>query len=76
MNTTNKKAYVYKMRLIPANILSIVILILVAMLAWFFKVELWNNKMNYFIVFVLIILYLHHGLLIVVNLYHYLLLFQ
>lgn len=58
MNTTNKKAYVYKMRLIPANILSIVILILVAMLAWFFKVELWNNKMNYFIVFILIILYL------------------
>ena len=58
MNTTNKKAYVYKMNLIPANILSIVILILVAMLAWFFKVELWNNKMNYFIVFILIILYL------------------
>lgn len=58
MSTTNKKVYVYKMNLIPANVLSIVILILAAMLAWFFKVELWNNKMNYFIVFILIILYL------------------
>lgn len=60
MSTTNKnkKAYVYKMNLIPANVLSIVILILAAALAFFLRVELWNNKMNYFIVFILIILYL------------------
>ncbi len=58
MSTTNKKVYVYKMNLIPANILSILILILVTILAFFLRVELWNNKMNYFIVFVLIILYL------------------
>ena len=60
MSTTNKnkKAYVYKMNLIPANVLSIGILILAAALAFFLRVELWNNKMNYFIVFILIILYL------------------
>ena len=58
MSTTNKKVYVYKMNLIPANVLSIVILILAAALAFFLRVELWNNKMNYFIVFILIILYL------------------
>ena len=58
MNTTNKKTYVYKMNLIPANILSIVILILTAALAYFFKIELWNKDMNYLIVFILIILYL------------------
>lgn len=58
MNTTNKKAYVYKMNLIPANILSIVILILTAALAFFLKIELWNKNMNYLIVFILIILYL------------------
>ena len=58
MSTTNKKVYVYKMNLIPANVLSILILILVTILAFFLRVELWNNKMNYFIVFVLIILYL------------------
>lgn len=58
MSTTNKKAYVYKMNLIPANILSIVVFILAAMLAWFFKVELWNKDMNYFVVFILIVLYL------------------
>ena len=58
MSTTNKKVYVYKMNLIPANVLSIVILILAAALAFFLRVELWNNKMNYFMVFILIILYL------------------
>lgn len=58
MSTTNKKAYVYKMNLIPANVLSIVILILAAALALFLRVELWNKDMNYFVVFILIILYL------------------
>lgn len=58
MNTINKKIYVYKMKLIPANILSILILILVTIIALLFKIQLWNNKMNYFIVFILIIGYL------------------
>lgn len=60
MNTSKnkRKAYVYKMNLGPANVLSIVILVLAAALAVALKVELWNNKMNYFIVFILIILYL------------------
>lgn len=58
MNIINKKVYVYKMKLIPANILSILILILVTVIALLFKIQLWNNKMNYAIIFILIIGYL------------------
>lgn len=59
MSTTskNKKTYVYKMNLIPANILSIVILILCGVLALCFKINIFRFK-NWFLVFIFIILYL------------------
>jgi hypothetical protein len=58
MSTTNKKkTYVYKMNLLTANILCILIFILFSVLAVLLKVNIFQFK-NYFIVFLLIILYL------------------
>ena len=55
--SNNKKAYVYKMNLIPANIFSILILILCALPAIFLKINIFRFD-NWFIVFILLILYL------------------
>ena len=57
MSTTNKKTYVYKMNLLTANILCILILILAGVVAIYFKVNIFQFN-NWFIVFLLMILYL------------------
>ena len=57
MSSTNKKTYVYKMNLIPANILCILILILCAVLTMFLKINIFQFD-NWFLVFLLIVLYL------------------
>ncbi|MBQ9019480.1 MAG: DUF3267 domain-containing protein [Bacilli bacterium] len=57
MKKTNKKTYVYKMNLIPANVLSIAILILCSVLAIFFGINIFQFN-NWFLVFLLMILYL------------------
>lgn len=55
----NKKAYVYKMNLGPANILSIVIIVLMFLITCLFKVNFYDfNNMNSFILFIIMILYL------------------
>lgn len=58
MSSTSKKTYVYKMRLVPANILCIFILILLAVVSLCFKVPIYVNGFNTCILFILIILYL------------------
>lgn len=57
MKKTNKKSYVYKMNLGPANILCIVIFILATVVAFCFEVPLFKYK-NMLVLFILIILYL------------------
>lgn len=57
MSTTNKKTYVYKMNLLTANILCILILILAGVVAIYFKINIFQFD-NWFIVFLLMILYL------------------
>ena len=58
MSTTNKKAYVYKMKLGPANVLCLVIMVVLYILSVFLmgkSLSLYNQP---FILFLLIILYL------------------
>ena len=57
MSTTNKKTYVYKMNLVPANILCIVIFVLTGVLAVLLKINIFKFD-NMFLVFLFIILYL------------------
>lgn len=57
MNTTSKKTYVYKMNLLPANILCILIFIICLIIPVIFKINVFQYN-NYFIVFLFIILYL------------------
>lgn len=54
----NKKAYIYKMNLGPANILSIVIFVLAVIPAFLLKINLFNVGVNTFILFIILILYL------------------
>lgn len=54
----NKKAYVYKMNLVPANILSIIIFIIAVIPAFIFKINLFNIGVNTFVLFITMILYL------------------
>lgn len=54
----NKKAYVYKMNLVPANVLSIVIFIITLFPTFFFRVNVYENQVNTFVLFIIIILYL------------------
>ena len=58
MSSTNKKTYVYKMNLVSANVLCIGIFILCFVLSNILGIEFFNRGTNYFIVFILIILYL------------------
>lgn len=58
MSTTSKKTYVYKMNLVTANILCIVILIGLGILTNCLGINLYNKNTNWFIVFILIIGYL------------------
>ena len=57
MSTTSKKTYVYKMSLVPANILCILIFIVCLIIPIIFKINVFQYN-NYFIVFLFIILYL------------------
>ena len=57
MSTTNKKTYVYKMNLLTANILCILILILAGVVAIYFKINIFQFN-NWLMVFLLMILYL------------------
>lgn len=57
MSSTNKKTYVYKMNLVPANILCIVIFILCGLLALLLKVNIFQFN-NWFVLFLFIVLYL------------------
>ena len=52
-----KKAYIYKMNLVPANILSIVVFILMVVISIMFKANLYP-RINTFYLFVAMILYL------------------
>ena len=54
----NKKAYVYKMNLVPANVLSIVIFIITLFPTFFFRINLYDTGVNTFILFILLLLYL------------------
>ena len=58
MNTTNKKTYVYKMNLVTANILCILIVVLLWFLTVSFGIKIIDKNTNWFLLFVLIILYL------------------
>lgn len=58
MSTANKKAYVYKMKLVPANVLSLVILVIVYILACLLLKENPQQTTNIFILFVTLIGYL------------------
>ncbi len=57
MSITNKKTYVYKMNLLTANILCILIVILFGAVALSFKISIFQFN-NWFLVFLLMILYL------------------
>ncbi len=57
MSITNKKTYVYKMNLVPANILCIIIFILCGALAVLLKINIFKFD-NMFLTFLFIILYL------------------
>ena len=58
MNTTNKKAHIYKMNLVPANILSIIIFILLLVLTMLLNINILIDNQNILIAFILMILYL------------------
>lgn len=58
MSSTNKKTYVYKMNLVSANVLCIGIFIIFFIVSNILGIEFFNRGTNYFIVFILIILYL------------------
>ena len=58
MNTTNKKTYVYKMNLVTANILCILIVVLLWFLTVSFGIKIIDKNTNWFLLFILIILYL------------------
>lgn len=53
----NKKAYIYKMNLVPANVLSIAVFILMFVISFVLKAPL-DPRINTFYLFVLMILYL------------------
>ena len=57
MNSTSKKTYVYKMNLLPANILCILMFIGCSVLAILLKVNIFKFN-NWFLLFLFIILYL------------------
>ena len=57
MNSTSKKTYVYKMNLVTANVLCILILILFTVIAVYFKINVFQMN-NWFLVFLLMVLYL------------------
>ena len=57
MSTTSKKTYVYKMNLVTANVLCILILILFKVIAVYFKINVFQMN-NWFLVFLLMVLYL------------------
>ena len=57
MNSTSKKTYVYKMNLVTANVLCILILILFTVIAVYFKINVFKMN-NWFLVFLLMVLYL------------------
>lgn len=57
MSTTTKKAYVYKMNLVPANILGIVIFIILLAFSFLIKADMYVD-MNFAILFLIMLLYL------------------
>ena len=57
MPTTTKKAYIYKMKLLPANILSFVILILLFIFSLLIKAEMFVD-MNISLLLLIMVLYL------------------
>lgn len=57
MSTTNKKAYVYKMNLVPANILGIVIFIILLAFSFLIKADMYVD-MNFALLFIIMLLYL------------------
>lgn len=57
MSTTTKKAYVYKMNLVPANILGIVIFIVLLAFSFLIKADMYVD-MNFAILFLIMLLYL------------------
>ena len=57
MSSTSKKSYVYKMNLVSANVLCILVFILFAAIAVLLKINIFQFD-NWFLMFVLIILYL------------------
>ena len=56
MNTT-KKAYVYKMKLVPANVLGTIMFILLVIFSLFIKAD-FSMRGNFFVLFLMIVLYL------------------
>ena len=57
MSSTTKKAYTYKMKLVPANIVSIVIFILLAIITYYLKID-FSIQGNLGLLFIILILYL------------------
>lgn len=57
MSSTSKKSYVYKMNLVSANVLCILVFILFAAIAVLLKINIFQFD-NWFLMFVLIVLYL------------------
>ncbi len=57
MSTTSKKAYVYKMNLVPANILGIVIFIILVVFSFLIKADMYVD-MNLAVLFLIMLLYL------------------
>ena len=58
MSTTNKKTYVYKMNLVTANILCILIVVVFGILTYFLEMNVIDKNTNWFLTFILIIGYL------------------
>ena len=54
----NKKVYVYKMNMLTANILCILIVLIFWLLTSYLGITLLDKNTNYFVLFILIILYL------------------
>ena len=58
MSTTNKKAYIYKMKLVPANIFAIVIFIILLIGTLFLNRNVLQSSENFILFFIAMILYM------------------
>ena len=58
MKTSLRRAYVFKMKLLPANIAAFAIFVILIAFSFFFGIEMFPHNMNAFLLFTILILYL------------------